>query len=110
MFGFLITLSTFVGYLLQAFGLAAAYQLFFPSIPGKGLRKGINYGIIMWFIIGLPMIASIFYPFQFPEMTLSELILVKVYNIIVTLSYLVYFILQGVVFQFVMAKSLKDGQ
>jgi uncharacterized membrane protein len=44
--------------------MGLVYSVVEPSIPGEGLRKGINYGVIVWLFAGVmwPVMASSFAP------------------------------------------------
>jgi uncharacterized membrane protein len=44
--------------------MGLVYSIVEPSVPGDGLRKGINYGIMVWLFAGVmwPVMASSFAP------------------------------------------------
>lgn len=52
--------------------LAGAYLVLKPGIPGKGLRKGINYGILLFLVAGVPGYLSTYLLLAVPAMLLLD--------------------------------------
>ena len=47
--------------------LAGSYSLLAVAIPGEGISKGINYGILLFLIAGIPFTLSMFLLFAVPR-------------------------------------------
>ncbi len=106
-FGFMLIFSFFIGSLLQGLGMAAAYQLIFPSIPDKGAGKGISYGIIVWLITGFQQAASVFFPTPLPEtLALSQLALIRFLSVAGIFYDLVVRMFQGLIIQYFAEKFM----
>jgi len=60
----------FVTSILVSFALALIYAAVFwivsPGIPGEGLTKGVSYGLILFFISGVPSLLSMFLLINLP--------------------------------------------
>lgn len=59
---------------------AATYSLLKESIPGKGISKGINYGILLFLVAGVPFTLTTYLVLAIPAMlliywALSELVI-----------------------------------
>ena len=57
--------------LVSAMIFASVYALLYKGIPGKGIKKGMNYGLIAWFLGALSGLPSM--PFY---MTISTTVIV----------------------------------
>ncbi len=56
--------------LINGIILASAYYLLNQSIPGKGISKGLNYGILLFLMVGIPFTLTIHLLLAVPAMLL----------------------------------------
>ena len=46
---------------------AAVFSILFNSIPGKGWRKGLNYGLILWVVATVPGMLMTYFTMAVPD-------------------------------------------
>ncbi len=56
--------------LINGIIFASAYYLLNQSIPGKGISKGLNYGILLFLMVGIPFTLTIHLLLAVPAMLL----------------------------------------
>jgi len=67
---------------------AGAYSLLRQAIPGKGLRKGLNYGMMLFLIAGVPFTLTTYLLLAVPSMLLVTW----------AVSSLIVYVLSGITF------------
>ncbi len=77
--------------------LAGSYALLADSIPGEGISKGINYGILLFLIAGVPFTLTIYLLFAVPGSLL----------IYWTISTLVIYLISGAAFAKIIVEKAK---
>ncbi len=77
--------------------LAGSYSLLADSIPGEGISKGINYGILLFLIAGVPFTLTIYLLFAVPGSLL----------IYWTISTLVIYLISGAAFAKIIVEKAK---
>ena len=84
-------LTFFVISVLVSFALALAYAAVFwivrPGIPGEGIMRGLSYGLILYFMSGVPSLLGMFLLINLPEK----------FFIAGTVSSLVNFLIGGII-------------
>jgi hypothetical protein len=58
-----LSLMTFSMFLVGLF-MGLVYSVVSPSVPGEGIRKGVNFGVMVWLFAGVmwPVMAASFAP------------------------------------------------
>ncbi len=79
--------------------LAGSYSLLAVSIPGEGISKGINYGILLFLIAGVPFTLSMYLLFAVPGSLL----------VYWAISTLVIYLISGAAFAKIMGGSKVVG-
>ena len=77
--------------------LAGSYSLLADAIPGEGISKGINYGILLFLIAGVPFTLTVFLLFAVPGSLL----------VFWAISSLVIYLISGAVFAKIMVEKAK---
>jgi len=85
------SLTFFLMSVLVSFALSLIYAVVFrivaPGIPGEGITRGLSYGLILFFISGVPSLLSMFLLINLPEK----------FFIAGTVSTLVNFLIGGII-------------